>query len=97
MRLTLAYLVALAVASSATAARAPVVVIDPGHDMRANLETEPIGPGSSTRKIKDGGGTSGVVSGLREAELNLRVAFRLRPLLQRAGVRVVMTRTRDSS
>ena len=41
-------------------------------------ETEPIGPGSSTRKIKDGGGTRGVVSGLREAELNLSVALRLR-------------------
>jgi N-acetylmuramoyl-L-alanine amidase len=80
---------------AAEAAPAPVVVIDPGHDLRANLETEPIGPGSSTRKIKDGGGTRGVVSGLTEAELNLRVAFRLRPLLERAGVRVVMTRTRN--
>jgi N-acetylmuramoyl-L-alanine amidase len=74
--------------------RAAVVVIDPGHDLRANSDTEPIGPGSSTRKIKDGGGTSGVVSGLREAELNLRVGLRLRDLLRRAGVPVVMTRTR---
>ena len=81
---------------AAQAAPTPVVVIDPGHDLRANLETEPIGPGSSTRKIKDGGGTHGVVSGLTEAELNLRVAFRLRPLLERAGVRVVMTRTRNA-
>jgi N-acetylmuramoyl-L-alanine amidase len=45
------------------------------------------------RKIKDGGGTHGVVSGLSEAELNLAVAERLRPLLERAGVRVVLTRT----
>jgi N-acetylmuramoyl-L-alanine amidase len=74
--------------------RAAVVVIDPGHDLRANSDTEPIGPGSSTRKIKDGGGTSGVVSGLREAELNLRVGLRVRDLLRRAGVPVVMTRTR---
>jgi N-acetylmuramoyl-L-alanine amidase len=72
---------------------APVVVLDPGHDRRANPETEPIGPGSSTQKIKDGGGTHGVVSGLTEAELNLRVALRLRRLLEQAGVRVVMTRT----
>ena len=72
------------------------VVLDPGHDLRANPATEPIGPGSSTRKIKDGGGTHGVVSGLREADLNLRVALRLRPLLQRAGLRVVMTRTRTA-
>jgi N-acetylmuramoyl-L-alanine amidase len=74
----------------------PVVVVDPGHDLRANPETEPIGPGSSTRKIKDGGGTHGVVSGLAESELDLRVARRLRPLLERAGVRVVMTRVRNA-
>ena len=36
----------------------------PGHDLRGNPDTEPIGPGSTTRKIKDGGGTRGVVSGL---------------------------------
>lgn len=74
----------------------PVVVLDPGHDLRANTTTEPIGPGSSTRKIKDGGGTHGVVSGLSEADLNLRVALRLRPLLERAGLRVVMTRTKTA-
>ena len=86
----------LLVLPAADAARSPVVVIDPGHDLRANGDTEPIGPGSTTLKIKDGGGTRGVVSGLTEAELNLRVALRLRPLLERAGVRVVMTRTRNA-
>lgn len=70
-----------------------MVVLDPGHDLRANPATEPIGPGSSTRKIKDGGGTRGVVSGLAEAQLNMRVALRLRPLLEAAGIRVVLTRT----
>src|SRR5918992_2521735 len=81
---------------AAQAAPAPVVVIDPGHDLRGNSETEPIGPGSSTLKIKDGGGTRGVVSGLTESELNLRVGLLLRPLLERAGVRVVMTRTTNA-
>jgi N-acetylmuramoyl-L-alanine amidase len=71
-------------------------VLDPGHDLRANPATEPIGPGSPVRKIKDGGGTRGVVSGTSEAELNLAVARRLRPLLERAGVRVVLTRTRTA-
>jgi N-acetylmuramoyl-L-alanine amidase len=84
------------VVAPAHAAQAPVVVIDPGHDLHANATTEPIGPGSSTRKIKDGGGTHGVVTGLREAELNLRVGLRLRALLEQAGVRVVMTRTRTA-
>jgi N-acetylmuramoyl-L-alanine amidase len=87
---------ALLVLPAASAQQRPTVVIDPGHDLRANLETEPIGPGSFTRKIKDGGGATGVVSGLREAELNLRVSLRLRPLLERAGIRVVMTRTTTS-
>ena len=86
----------LAVAASATAAAPPVVVIDPGHDLSANLQTEPIGPGSATRKIKDGGGTRGVVSGTTEAQLNLAISLRVRALLERAGVRVVMTRSRTA-
>jgi len=92
-------LLALVVGLGAAAARAgtpPTVVIDPGHDLRANLATEPIGPGSSVRKILDGGGTRGVVTGIPEADLNLAVALRLRRLLRRAGVRVVMTRTTTS-
>lgn len=98
MRLILAVLVAaFLLVPLAEGRRAAVVVIDPGHDLRANSATEPIGPGSSTRKIKDGGGTSGVVSGLREAELNLRVGLRLRDLLRKAGVPVVMTRTKTAS
>ncbi len=88
----LAALVLVGGAYSATS----VVVIDPGHDARANLATEPIGPGSTTRKIKDGGGTHGVVTGIREPELTLDVSLRLRALLRRAGVRVVMTRTRTA-
>jgi N-acetylmuramoyl-L-alanine amidase len=98
LRSALAAVALLLLASSAGAAETarPVVVIDSGHDLRANPQTEPIGPGSATRKIKDGGGTHGVVSGLREADLNLAVALRLRTLLQRAGVDVVMTRTRTA-
>jgi len=88
--------VALAASSSATAAAPPVVVIDPGHDLRANLQTEPIGPGSATRKIKDGGGTRGVVSGTTEAQLNLAISLRVLALLERVGVRVVMTRSRTA-
>jgi N-acetylmuramoyl-L-alanine amidase len=92
----LAVLVLALALPAAAAPSAAVVVIDPGHDLRANPQTEPIGPGSATLKIKDGGGTHGVVTGLREAELNLRVALRLRPLLEHTGVHVVMTRTRTA-
>lgn len=96
-RMTAAVAVAaLGLVGSASAARAPVVVLDPGHELRANLATEPIGPGSAVRKLKDGGGTRGVATGIPEAELALAVSLRLRMLLEGAGVRVVMTRTRTA-
>jgi N-acetylmuramoyl-L-alanine amidase len=96
-RALVVFAAALAVSSGARAGTAPpVVVIDPGHDAHANLATEPIGPGSATRKIKDGGGTHGVVTGIREPDLTLDVSLRLRRLLRAAGVRVVMTRTRTA-
>jgi N-acetylmuramoyl-L-alanine amidase len=86
--------VALAVAMlTAPVASAVTVVLDPGHNLHANLGWEPIGPGSHTYKIKDGGGTSGVVTGQRESWVNFRIAYRLRQLLTSAGIRVVMTRT----
>src|SRR3954471_8879590 len=83
----------LAPAASAACTR---IAIDPGHDARANLATEPIGPGSSQRKIKDGGGTRGVITGTPEAVGNLAVSLRLRALLRVAGVRVVLTRSRTA-
>lgn len=95
-RLSVALAVSLCVVPANVFAAPPVVVIDPGHDLRANLATELIGPGSTQRKIKDGGGTRGVVSGTTEAQLNLAVSLRLRALLRRAGVSVVMTRTRTA-
>ena len=94
--LVVAAAAATLLAGAARAAPGPVVVIDPGHDAQANLATEPIGPGSATRKIEDGGGTRGVVTGIREPDLTLDVSLRLRSLLRAAGVRVVMTRTRTA-
>ncbi|MDX6593200.1 MAG: N-acetylmuramoyl-L-alanine amidase [Gaiellales bacterium] len=82
-------------ATTAAAVKVVTIVIDPGHNRYANLEREPIGPGSSITKIKDGGGTSGVVTGQSEAGLNMRIAKRLRTLLRATpGIRVVMTRKR---
>src|SRR3954453_16822557 len=89
--------------SAATAAtpapssgRCTPIVIDPGHNVRANPATEPIGPGSSQRKIKDGGGTSGVVTRVPESVVNLQIAMRLRKLLLADGYCVTMTRTRQT-
>jgi N-acetylmuramoyl-L-alanine amidase len=69
---------------------APLICLDPGHGTAPAIgrQTEPIGPGSSQLKIKDGGGAPG------EAPVALAIAFRTRAILQRDGYRVAMTRTR---
>jgi N-acetylmuramoyl-L-alanine amidase len=74
---------------AATLAAAALICVDPGHGTPPAIgaQTEPIGPGSHVRKIKDGGGTAG------EAAVNLAIAKRTRTLLLRAGFRVAMTRT----
>ena len=70
----------------------PLVCLDPGHGTlpAVGRQTEPIGPGSSVLKIKDGGGAPG------EAPVALAIAFRTRALLQHDGYRVAMTRTGPS-
>jgi N-acetylmuramoyl-L-alanine amidase len=65
-----------------------VICLDPGHGTAPAVaaQVEPIGPGSATTKIKDGGGAPG------EADVALAIARRTRTELQRRGYRVVMTR-----
>jgi N-acetylmuramoyl-L-alanine amidase len=86
---------ALAATASLGAGQCTRIVIDPGHDARANPATEPIGPGSSKRKIKDGGGTRGVVTHTPESVVNLQIGLKLRKLLEADGYCVTMTRTRQ--
>ena len=68
---------------------AALICLDPGHGTPPAIgrQTEPIGPGSSIRKIKDGGGANG------EAVVALAIAKKTRMLLLRRGYRVAMTRT----
>lgn len=73
-----------------------VIVIDPGHANRSNLEKEPLAPGSSVMKIKDGGGAQGVATGTPEYRVNMNVAVKLKTILQNKGYTVVMTKTQDS-
>ena len=68
--------------------------IDAGHQRRANLGMEPVGPGSSTSKYKVTGGTSGRTTGIAEYKLTLRVAKKLKEELKSRGYAVVMTRTK---
>jgi len=70
-----------------------VVCIDPGHQARANLDGEPIGPGASETKPKVTGGATGTVTGQPEHELVLAVSLLLAERLEAAGVTVVLTRT----
>jgi N-acetylmuramoyl-L-alanine amidase len=71
------------------AALPPLVCLDPGHGTPAAIgrQVEPIGPGSRTMKIKDGGGAPG------EAAVALAIAKRARAQLLARGYRVAMTRT----
>jgi N-acetylmuramoyl-L-alanine amidase len=73
----------------AEALTAALICIDPGHGTPGAVggQREPIGPGSRTLKIKDGGGAPG------EAPVVLAIARRTRALLVESGYRVAMTRT----
>ncbi len=69
------------------------MVVDPGHQGRANYDLEPVGPRSSTKKAKVSSGTAGVVTGTPESEVMLAIGLKLRDALWAAGIAVVMTRT----
>jgi N-acetylmuramoyl-L-alanine amidase len=67
----------------------PLICLDPGHGTvpAVGRQTEPVGPGSSVHKIKDGGGTPG------EAPVALAIARRTQALLEQGGYRVALTRS----
>lgn len=70
----------------------PVVVLDAGHQEKADLDTEPVGPGSDEMKSKVTGGTTGIETGTRESELNLEVALLLEEELEKRGYTVIQVR-----
>ena len=70
-----------------------LVVIDPGHQQKANLEQEPIGPGATETKYKVTGGTTGVVTNKPEYVLNLEASLLLQKQLEDRGIQVILTRT----
>jgi N-acetylmuramoyl-L-alanine amidase len=67
----------------------PLICLDPGHGTApaVAVQQEPIAPGSSVLKVKDGGGAPG------EGPVVLAIARRTKAELERRGFRVVMTRT----
>ncbi len=68
------------------------IVIDAGHQAKADTSKEPIGLGATEMKIKVSGGTSGVSTKLPEYELNLAVALKLQEELLDRGYDVIMCR-----
>ena len=70
-----------------------LIVIDAGHQRKANTEKEPDGPDSKTMKAKVSGGTTGKYTGLTEYELNLIVSKKLEAILLERGYQVIMVRT----
>lgn len=70
-----------------------LIVIDAGHQAKANNDTEPIGPDASESKAKVTSGTQGVSTGLEEYKLNLTVALKLQDILEQRGYKVAMIRT----
>lgn len=73
-----------------------VVVIDPGHGAGGNSGYELQSPDSSITKIKDGGGTEGVATGVPEYVVTLKVAEKLKALLEQRNYTVIMTKTQAS-
>lgn len=67
--------------------------IDPGHQLIADDELEPIAPGSPLSKVRQSSGSVGVKSGTGEHTINLIIANKLAGLLRLSGANVIMSRT----
>jgi N-acetylmuramoyl-L-alanine amidase len=72
--------------------RPQVIVIDPGHQEKADSSLEPDGPNSKVMKPKTTSGATGVSTKQPEYKLNLEVSLLLRDELKKRGFQVIMTR-----
>jgi N-acetylmuramoyl-L-alanine amidase len=70
----------------------PIIVIDPGHQEKADSSREPDGPNSKVMKPKTTSGATGISTKQPEYKLNLEVSLLLRDELKKRGFQVIMTR-----
>jgi N-acetylmuramoyl-L-alanine amidase len=70
----------------------PIIVIDPGHQEKADNSLEPDGPNSKVMKPKTTSGATGVSTKQPEYKLNLEVSLLLRDELKKRGFQVMMIR-----
>ena len=67
--------------------------LDPGHQQRPDINTEPNAPNEAAAKARCSSGTRGIVTGIYEYEVNLAVGLKLKALLEQNGAQVFITRT----
>ena len=72
------------------------IVINAGHQKKANTSMEPDGPRSKSKKYKVAGGATGVSTKTPEYVLTLKVAKKLKKELKSRGYKVVMIRTSNN-
>jgi N-acetylmuramoyl-L-alanine amidase len=69
-----------------------IIVIDPGHQEKADSSLEPDAPNSKVMKPKTTSGATGVSTKQPEYKLNLEVSLLLRDELRKRGFQVIMIR-----
>ncbi len=84
--------ITLAPADKAPAKRL-LVVVDPGHQAKADTSPEPVGPGAAEMQQRATAGACGVATKRQECEVALEVALLLKARLEGSGIQVLMTRT----
>ncbi len=78
--------------ASGTPFNGHTVAVDACYQAKENTEREPIGPSSDTMREKMDEGATGTVTGVKESELTLTIARKLKLELEDRGYEVVMTR-----
>jgi N-acetylmuramoyl-L-alanine amidase len=69
-----------------------VIVIDPGHGVKVDMDTEPLAPGSLKKRVKAPVGAIGVFTKTPEYKIDWDVALKLKSILEEKGFTVVMTK-----